>query len=84
MAICDDASRVPAHPVGDPEVCQRLTHIEIGLAGGGDAKPRRLAVEHDAVELVGAREGGHGIHLRAVQPSLLVERRIGPSDTQPA
>jgi len=41
-----------------------LPQIEIGLAGGGNAKPRRLAVEHDAVELVGAREGGNGIHLR--------------------
>ena len=68
----------------DAEIGQRLAHIEIGLAGGDDAEPRRLAVDHDAVELVGAGEGGDRRHLRPVQPPLLLERRVGPADVQPA
>jgi hypothetical protein len=70
--------------VGNTEVRQRLPQIQIGLAGGDDAKPRRFAVEHDAIELVGAGECRDGVHLRAVQPSLLFERRVGPPDTQSA
>jgi hypothetical protein len=40
--------------IGNAEIGERLPQIEIGFAGRHDAKPRRLAVEHDAVEPVGA------------------------------
>ena len=70
--------------VGDAEVGQRLPEIEIGLAGRHDAEPRRLRIQHDAVEAVDARERRHRLHLRAVQPPLLIQRRIRPADGKPA
>ncbi len=66
----------------DPEVRERLAQVQIGFSGGDNAKARRLAVEHDAIELVGPRECRNRRHLRAVQPPLLFERRIGPSDAK--
>ncbi len=71
-------------PIGNAEIGERLAQIEIGLAGGYDPKPRRLAVEHDAVELVGACEGANRRHFRTEQPPFLLERRIGPADVQSA
>jgi hypothetical protein len=75
---------LPRDVVRDPEVRQRLAQIEIGLAGREDAEPRWAAVEHDPVELVGAGEGGDGLHFRAMQPALLRQRRIRPAHPQPA
>ena len=70
--------------VGNAEIGQRLPEIEIGLAGRHDAEPRRLRIQHDAVEAVDARERRHRLHLRAVQPPLLLHRRIRPADRKPA
>ena len=42
------------------------------------------AVDHDAVEPVGAGKGERGIELVFVQPLFLVERLVGPADVQPA
>ena len=41
-------------------------------------------IDHDAVEAVGAHEGLHRGHLRAVQALLLLERRVGLADVEPA
>jgi hypothetical protein len=81
--LVDAQPQLPRDVVGDPEIRQRLAQIEIGLAGGEDAEPRRAAVEHDAVELVGAGEGGDGLHFGPVQPALLRKRRIRPAHPQP-
>ena len=43
-----------------------------------------LEFEHDAVETVDAGEGCDRVHLRAVQPALLIQRRIGPADAKAA
>ena len=68
--------------IRDAEIGQRLPQIEIGLAGRHDAEPRRLGIEHDAVEAIDAREGGDRLHLRAVQPALLLHRRIRPANAE--
>ncbi len=77
-----DAER--GRPLVDAEVAQRLAYIEIGLPGGDDAEPRLPRVDQDAIETVGAREGGDRRHLRPVQPPLRLERRVGPADVEPA
>ena len=68
--------------IGNAEIGHRLPQVEIGLAGGDDAKPRRLCIEHDTVELIGADEGLDGFHFRTEQPPLLLHRRIGPADVE--
>ena len=70
--------------IGNAEIGQRLPEIEIGLAGRHDAEPRRPGIQHDAVEAVDARERRHRLHLRAVQPPLLLHRRVRPADGKPA
>ena len=62
------------------EVSQRLADIEISLAGGENAETRRRRIQCNAVDLVGARECRHRLHLGAMQPLLRLERRIGPAD----
>ncbi len=59
-----------------------LTQIGVGLADGGKADPRRAGIDNDAVDGIGAREGGDGLHLRSVQALLLRERRVGDADVQ--
>ena len=81
--LVDAQSERLGFAVGNAEIGQRLPQIEIGLAGRHDAEPRRLGIEHDAVETVDAGEGGDRVHLRAVQPALLLQRRIGPADAEP-
>src|SRR6185437_1447873 len=66
----------------DAEIVERLADVEIGLAGRGDAEPRLGRVEDDAVEPVDSCEGEDGVHLRPVQPALLIERRVGPADVE--
>ena len=68
--------------IGNAEIGQRLPEIEIGLAGRHDAEPRRLRIQHDAVEAVDARERRDRLHLRAVQPPLLLHRRVRPADAK--
>ncbi len=59
-----------------------MAQIEISLARRDDAEPRGTAVEHDAVELIGTREGGDRLHLRPEQALFLLERRIWPADVE--
>jgi hypothetical protein len=66
--------------IGNAEIGQRLPEIEIGLAGCHDAEPRRLGIQHDAVEPIDARECRHRLHLRAMQPPLLLQRRVRPAN----
>src|SRR6266542_3573966 len=68
----------------DAEIAQRLAHVEVSLAGGDDAESRLPRVDHNAVDAVGAREGGDRRHRRPVEPPLRLERRIGPTDIEPA
>ena len=46
--------------------------------------PRRgaRAVDHDAVEPVGAHVGERRVNLVALQPRFLRQRRVGPADVQ--
>src|SRR5207302_1701652 len=66
--------------VVDAEIVEGLAHIEIGFAGGDDAEARARAVDDDAVEPVGACEGLRRRQFIAVQPVLLVERRVRPAE----
>ena len=68
----------------DPEIVERLAHVEIGFAGRDDAEARPRAVDDDPVEPVGAGEGERGIELVFVQPIFLLERLVGPADIEPA
>ncbi len=61
---------------------ERLTQIRVGLADGGKADPCRTGIDNDAIDGIGAREGGDRLHLRSVQALLLRERRIGDADVQ--
>ena len=71
-------------PLVEPEQVERLAHIEIGLAGGDDADAPARAVEHHAVEAIGARERQRGRQLVIVQPPLLIVRRVGPANIDAA
>ncbi len=68
----------------DPQIVQGLAHVEIGFAGGDDAKARIRAVDDDAVEPIGPGKGEGGVELVFVQPVFLVERLVGPADIEPA
>ena len=68
----------------DAQIVERLAHVEIGFAGGDDAKARVRAVDDDAVEPIGAGKGERGVELVFVQPVFLVERLVGPADIEPA
>ena len=68
----------------DPEVIQRLAHIEIGLARRDDAKPRRLSTLHDdAVDGIGPGEGFHRGHLVHMQAFFLRHAIITRADVKP-
>ena len=62
------------------QVIQRLTHVEIGLAGGDDAKPRIRRIEHHPVQVVGPGEGACGVDLVQVEALFLSQRRVRPAD----
>ncbi len=62
------------------QVVQRLTHVEIGLAGGDDAKPRIRRIEHHPVQVVGPGEGACGVDLVQVEALFLSQRRVRPAD----
>ncbi len=68
----------------DPQIVQRLAHVEIGFAGGDDAKARIRAVDDNAVEPIGAGKGQCRIELVFVQPVFLFERLVGPADVEAA
>src|SRR5215469_3520063 len=69
----------------DPELVERLTHVEIALADGDAADFRLPPARGDVlVELVRAHEGEHGVALVVVQPRLLAENGIAQADVEPA
>jgi len=72
------------HALVDPEIVERLAHVEIGLAGRDDAEARTRTVEHDLVEPVCAREGKRRIGLVAVEAVFLDVPVVRPADVEPA
>ena len=60
--------------VVDPEIVERLAHVEIGFAGRDDAEARARTVDDDAVEPIGAGKGKCRVELVFVQPVFLIER----------
>ena len=68
-----DAER-PSPTLVDAELAQGLAHIQVGLARGDDAEGAPLAVEHDTVESIGAREGLRGGQLEVDEPTLHRQR----------
>jgi hypothetical protein len=65
------------------QVGQRLPHVQAGLAGADDGQLAALAVDHDAVDTVGAREGGGGRQPVVDQPVLLHQRRQVRAQVEP-
>ena len=83
--LVDAQAPVVALDLVDAELVERLTHVEIALAGGDDADLRVAAAGgDDLVELVGAYEGEHGVALVVVQPRLHAEHGVVQADVQPA
>ena len=68
----------------DAEILERLQHVEVRLARRHEPEPRIAAVDDRAIERVRARERERGRQLVALQPELLVVRRIRPADVQAA
>jgi len=65
-----------------PEVDQRLAHVQVRLAGGHDAEARLRRIHHHAVELVGTHVRQTGVPLVIEQTRFLHQRRIRPADVQ--
>ena len=63
----------------DAEVAKRLQGVEIRFAGGDDPEARIIAVELDAVQVVGARKRAGGVYLVTLQAFFLRHRRVGPA-----
>src|SRR5271155_1089230 len=70
--------------VVNPEIVERLTHVEVGFAGGDDAEPRPGTVDDDAVQPIGAGESQCRVELVFMKPEFLIERLIGPANIQSA
>src|SRR6516225_8433682 len=68
----------------DPEIVERLAHVEVGFAGSDDAEPRPRAIDDDAVEPIGAGESQCRVELIFMKPEFLIERLIGPANIQSA
>ncbi len=70
----------------DAELVERLTDVEVGLAGGDDAEARGVvgivAVDQHAVELVGPAVRERRVQLVVEEPRFLLQRRIGPADVE--
>ena len=66
----------------DSQILKGLPDVEVGFSGGDDAQPRVRAADGDAVELVGSRERQGRVDLVFVEPLLLGQRRIRPTDVQ--
>jgi len=81
----DAQADIVAFDFVEAELVERLTHVEIGFAGGDDADLRiATARGDDLVELVGAHESEHGVALVIVQTRLLAEERILQPDVEAA
>ncbi len=64
----------------ETEIIQRLTHVEVGLAGGDDAQTRVRRIEHHLVEVVGPSKGARGVDLVQVETFFLRQWRVRPAD----
>ena len=82
--LVDADAEVAAGRLAQAEVFERLQHVQIRLAGGDDAQPRGRRIDHDAVDVVGARERLRGLDRVLVQAHFLVERRVRPADVEAA
>ena len=69
----------------DAELVERLEDVEIALAGGDDAEPRRApAGQHQPVGDVGPQEGQRRRDLVLVEPLLLRHRAVAGADVEAA
>ena len=82
--LVEGEAEAPRRPLVDIEVVERLAHVEVGLAGGHDAEPAPRPVDHGAVEPVRPAVGARGVELVFEKALLLIERRVGQADVEPA
>ena len=69
----------------DPELVERLAHVEIALADRDHADLRLTpAGQDDVVEVVRAHEGQHGVALEVLEPRLLLEEAVRRADVEAA
>src|SRR5580704_15821521 len=68
--------------VVNPEIVERLAHVEVGFAGSDDSEARPGTIDDDAVEPIGACESQCRVKLVFMQPEFLIERLIGPANIQ--
>ena len=66
------------------QILQGLQNVQIGLAGGDDAKSGFGAVHDDAVQPVGADERLGGGQLVPAEPEFLLRSLVGPAGVQSA
>ncbi len=77
-------AQLAADRVVQAQVHQGLAHVVVGLAAGNQAKAVVLPLHHVVVQLVGPHIGQRGVPLVVHQARFLLQRRIGPTDMQPA
>ncbi len=81
----DAQPEIVALDLVEPELVERLAHVEIGLADRDDADLRVAAARgDDAVEPIGAHEGQHGVALVVVQARLHAEHAVVEADVEAA
>ena len=80
--LVDAQAHLPRLGVADAEIGQRLAQIEIGLAGGDDAEPRRLAVEHDAIEALARANAATASIFGPCSRRSCSSGGIGPADVE--
>src|SRR5205085_889391 len=69
----------------EPELVERLAHVEIALADRDHADLRIApAREHDVIEVVRAKERQHGVALEVLEPRFLLEDAVADPDVQAA
>ncbi|CUJ49355.1 Uncharacterised protein [Achromobacter xylosoxidans] len=73
-----------AHRLAQPQVGQRLTRIQVGLARGHDAEARvaRRHLPQLAVQVIGAGVGQRRVQLVVQQPRLLLQGRVRDADVK--
>ena len=82
--LVEREAEAPGRRLVDGEVVERLAHVEIGFSRGDDAEPAPRPVDHGPVEPVRPAVGAGCVELVFEQSLLLVERRVGPADVEPA
>ena len=82
--LVDGDAQVGGFRQADAHGRQRLHHVLVGLAVGGDAEAPARAAEDLPVDLVGAGEGQGGRDLEQPQAPLLVHRLVLEPDAEAA